>query len=96
MIAYCEDRNAQPPGPMLVDMARARRVSSDELLGLKPVKDRTSPRTARILNRLRRIEELRRAEQRAVLRYLEALLRDRNGGGAGTSSPHRRQRVASG
>ncbi len=94
VIAYYEDRNAQPPGPLLVDMARALRVSCDEILGLKPIKDTTSPRTARLLNRLRRIEELRPAEQRAVLRYLEALLRDRNGNGK--ASTQRRERVASG
>jgi hypothetical protein len=33
-----------------------------------------APRTARLLKRLQRIEELRRADQRAVLKLVEALL----------------------
>jgi transcriptional regulator with XRE-family HTH domain len=80
VIAYYEDEDAQPPGPMLVDLARALRVSVDQLLGVKPVKDAPNPRTARLLNRLRRIEDLPPADQRAVLRYLDALL-GRNGNG---------------
>src|SRR5205823_5936260 len=64
----------QPPGPMLVDLAKALRVSVDQLLGVKAFKESVSPRTARLLNRLRRIEELPPADQRAVLRYLDALL----------------------
>jgi len=74
VIAYYEEDGAQPPGPMLVDLAKALRVSVDQLLGIKPFKESVSPRTARLLNRLRRIEELSPADQRAVLRYLDALL----------------------
>ncbi len=44
VIAYYEADDAQPPGAMLVDLAKKLRVSSDELLGLKPVKKRPRPR----------------------------------------------------
>ena len=82
VIAYYEDKNAQPPGPMLADLAQALRVSIDQLLGVKPVKDLASPRTARLMNRLRRVEDLSPADQRALLRYLDALLiRHINGNG---------------
>jgi transcriptional regulator with XRE-family HTH domain len=74
VIAYYEEDGAQPPGPMLVDLAKALRISVDQLLGVKPLKEKTSPRTARLLNRLRRVEELSLADQRALLRYLDALL----------------------
>ncbi len=74
VIAYYEDDEAQPPGAMLADLAGALRVSVDELLGLKPVKEATSPKTARLLNRLRRVEELPPADQRIVLGTLDALL----------------------
>ena len=56
MIAYYELESAQPPGALLVDLARALKVSTDELLGLAPMSARTSPKTARLLKRLRRID----------------------------------------
>ena len=74
VIAYYEEDGAQPPGPMLVDLAKALRISVDQLLGVKPLKETPSPRTARLLNRLRRVEELPAPDQRALLRYLDALL----------------------
>ncbi len=91
VIAYYEEDGAQPPGPMLVDLARALRTSVDQLLGMKRFTETASPKTARLVNRLRRIEELPTAEQRAVLRYLDALLernrvsgrRSRDGNGRG-------------
>jgi hypothetical protein len=47
------------------------------LLGLKPVKDGTSPKTARLLKRLKKVEELPSADQRAVLKLVEALVETR-------------------
>ncbi|MGZ5429488.1 MAG: helix-turn-helix domain-containing protein [Thermoanaerobaculia bacterium] len=73
VIAYYEQDGAQPPGAMLVDLAKALRVSSDQLLGLKPVREKTSPRTARLLRRLQRIEELPAADRKAVLKILDGL-----------------------
>lgn len=74
VIAYYEGDDAQPPGPMLVDLARALRVSVDQLLGVKAVKDAADPRTARLMNRLKKVQDLRPADQRALLRYLDAML----------------------
>jgi len=74
VIAYYEADDAQPPGAMLVDLARALTVSTDELLGVTPVRERTPPKTARFLKRLRRIEELPPADQRAVLKLVDAML----------------------
>jgi transcriptional regulator with XRE-family HTH domain len=50
VIAYYESDGAQPPGALLAELAKVLRVSADELLGLKPVRDDTPPRTARLLN----------------------------------------------
>ncbi|MGQ0715342.1 MAG: helix-turn-helix domain-containing protein [Gemmatimonadaceae bacterium] len=77
VIAYYEAQSAQPPGALLVDLARALAVSADELLGMKPVRETVSPRTARLLKRLRRIEELPPADQRAVLKLVDAMLETR-------------------
>jgi transcriptional regulator with XRE-family HTH domain len=36
-IAYYEAEDAQPPGALLVDLARALDVTTDELLGVEPL-----------------------------------------------------------
>lgn len=77
MIAYYKAKSAQPPGALLVDLARVLRCSTDALLGVKPVSDTLSPKTARLLKRLRRIEELPAADQRAVLKLVDAMLETR-------------------
>jgi transcriptional regulator with XRE-family HTH domain len=74
VIAYYEHEDAQPPGAMLVDLARALRVSADQLLGLKPPKEKKSPRTARLLKRLQKVEQLPATDQRVVLKLVDGLL----------------------
>ena len=44
LIAYYEADDTQPAGAMLVDLAKALKVSADEVLGLKPVKNKASPK----------------------------------------------------
>lgn len=83
VIAYYETESEQPPGALLADLAKALRVSADVLLGLKAVKDGTSPKTARLLKRLRKVEELPAADQRAVLKLVEALVETRRRTGRG-------------
>jgi transcriptional regulator with XRE-family HTH domain len=77
MIAHYEREDAQPPGPILPDLARALGVTTDELLGVEPLPETTSPKTARLLKRLQRIEQLPPADQRAVLKVLDALIDSR-------------------
>jgi transcriptional regulator with XRE-family HTH domain len=74
VIAYYEHQEAQPPGAMLVDLAKALRVSTDQLLGLKPPKELTSPKTARLLKRLQKVEQLPATDQRVVLKLVDGLL----------------------
>jgi len=63
-------------GALVAGFAKALRVSADEILGLKDVA--ASSTNGRLLRRLQRIEELPLADQRAVLKFLGALL-DRHG-----------------
>ena len=77
MVAYYERDDADPPGPLIVDLARALRVSTDEMLGAKPLKEKASPKRARLLKKLQRVEDLPPADQRAVLKFVDALLTSR-------------------
>ncbi len=77
VITYYERDDALPPGAVLVHLAQVLRVGTDELLGVKPLKDSTSPKTARLLKRVKRVESLPAADRRAVLKLVDALLETR-------------------
>jgi transcriptional regulator with XRE-family HTH domain len=81
VIAYYEGDEAQPPGAMLVDLAKTLKVTSDELLGIKPLKEKASPKKARLLKRLEKVDELPPADQRAVLKFVDALVTSRQAAG---------------
>ena len=72
---------------MLVDLARALGVAVEELLGAKPIKEKLRPKTARLLTRLQRVEQLPPADQKAVLKFVDALVQSR---GLGNGSRGRR------
>ena len=74
VIVYYEGDGAQPPGAMLVDLARVLGVSTDELLGVTPLRDTPRPKVARLLKRLERLADLPPAEQRAVLKVVDGFL----------------------
>jgi transcriptional regulator with XRE-family HTH domain len=91
MIAYYERDGAQPPGAMLVDLAQVLRCSTDALLGVTAVGATLAPKTARLLKRLQRIEELPPADQRAVPKLVDAMLDTRRR----SAPPPRAKRKAS-
>lgn len=70
MIAHYERVDAQPPGAILPDLARALGVTTDTLLGLEPLNEEADPKTARLLKRLQRVQELPAPDQRALLNAL--------------------------
>jgi len=83
VIAYYEQDDSQPPGALLVDLARALGASADELLGLEPLQAQTPAKTARLLKRLGQVEKLPRGDQQAVLKFVDALLESRGFGSNG-------------
>ena len=80
VLSECEKGEIRLHGALLVRLARTLRVSSDEILGLKP-SDTTAPKDGRLARRLQRIKELPPRDRRSVLSILDALLEkhDRNG-----------------
>ena len=73
VVAYYEADDAQPPGAILVDLARTLAVSADQLLGLKPVRRTAPPKSRKLLKRLEKVEALPRGDQKAVFEYIEFL-----------------------
>ncbi len=77
VIAYYELESTQPPGAMLVDLARVLRVTTDELLGATPSRERVRPKIARLMKRLERVSDLPPTDQKAVLKFVDALIENR-------------------
>lgn len=74
VIAYYETESDQPPGALLVDLCKALKISADELLGIKTPKEPRDPKSARLMNRLKKVAELPPAKQRAVLQHIDGLI----------------------
>jgi transcriptional regulator with XRE-family HTH domain len=74
MVAYYESPEAHPPAHLLPDMARVLGVSTDELLGLAPVKRAKKIGSSRLQRRLQQIERLEPTEKRQILQVLDTLL----------------------
>lgn len=82
MVSYYEAESDQPPpGDVVAKFSKSLRTSSDELLGIKPLKEAVSMGSLRMLKRLQRIQKLPRHDQRTVLAVLDGLLAKRNGAG---------------
>ena len=73
-ISEYERGDLRVPGAVIVRIANALKVSTDEALGLEKPKTATLMNNRRLLRRLRRVDELPVADQRALIRFLDALL----------------------
>jgi hypothetical protein len=62
---------------VLQELARALGVSTDDLLGREELPEDTSLKRFRLMRRLQKVEQLPPADQRAVLKMVEALLEKR-------------------
>lgn len=74
-ISYYETEAEFPPAPALITLARVLRISTDELLGFKPIKldDEHSPEKRRLWKRFQKMASLPARDQRAVIRLIQSL-----------------------
>jgi transcriptional regulator with XRE-family HTH domain len=75
VIAYYEGETNYPPTHLIEPLAKALKVSADELLGIKKIKQELDPQHAALWRRLKKIESLPKRDQKALLHYLDALAR---------------------
>jgi transcriptional regulator with XRE-family HTH domain len=80
VIAYYEGETNYPPAHLIEPLAKALNVSVEELLGVKAIKQQRDPQHAALWRRLKKIETLPKQDQKALLHYLDALVR-KNGNG---------------
>lgn len=75
MIAYYETQAEPPPSYVLPRLAKALNASVDELIGVKPMKQKKSrPQRSRLLNRVRQIESLSPQDYRQVVQFIDTVV----------------------
>ena len=75
-ISYYENDIGYPPAPALIKLAQALQVTTDELLGVKPVKqDRghLDPELRSLWKKFQQVTNLPEKDQRAVIRLINSL-----------------------
>lgn len=75
VIYYYESETDYPPAHLIAPLAKALNVSTDELLGVKNIKQQLDPQYVALWRRLKKIEILPKKDQKALLHYLDALVK---------------------
>jgi transcriptional regulator with XRE-family HTH domain len=73
MISYYEGDTDYPPVGLLPNLAKLLGVTSDELLGIAPLKKTRQPDT-RLLRRMQQIEKLDSSKKRQVLQMIDTMI----------------------
>jgi transcriptional regulator with XRE-family HTH domain len=79
MVSYYESTTGNLPAPVLAKIAAILDVSTDELLGISPVRSKSakemdSPELRRLWKKFQKLQQLPVKDQRAVIRLLNSLV----------------------
>lgn len=74
LLSEYERGTVRVPGTIIAALARIYRTSSDEILGLKPLKEDGPFRDRRFIRRLERIEKLPKRAKQTLLKTLDTYL----------------------
>jgi transcriptional regulator with XRE-family HTH domain len=77
VIAYYEKETNYPPAHLIVPLARALKVTTDELLGMTETTEEIGSQTAALWRKLKIVETLPRTDQRAILHYITMVAKNR-------------------
>ena len=75
MVAYYETETVHPPTHLLPLLAKALGVSSDQLLGIEPVKENGKAKDNRLWRRFAQVEKLPPAQRKPIMQILDAFLK---------------------
>lgn len=75
IIAYYETESTHPPANLLVDLAKALNVTTDELLGIKPIKQKAAKTDNRLQRRIQQIEKLPTKDRRQLVQVIDTFLK---------------------
>jgi len=74
MISYYEGHTDYPPSALLPDLAEVLGVSTDQLLGVKPIKKTPKP-DSRLQRRVKQIEKLPTKDRRQLVQVIDTFLK---------------------
>ena len=73
MIVYYELESIHPPVALLPNLAQTLKISLEQLLGVKGIKDLGLSKEKGLMRRLKQLQELAPKEQRTVLTLIKSL-----------------------
>ncbi len=73
VIAYYEGETKYPPAHLIIPLAKALNLTTDELLGAKKFKEELNPNLAKVWRKLKIIESFSEKEKKAVLQYVDII-----------------------
>lgn len=73
VIAYYEGETKYPPAHLIIPLAKALNLTTDELLGVKNFKKELDPKLAKVWRRLKVVESFSEKEKKAVLQYVDII-----------------------
>jgi transcriptional regulator with XRE-family HTH domain len=73
-ISYYEAETQHPPGSLLLAIAKALGVTTDEMLGAIPIRKAARAGSSRLQRRLAQIEKLDAREKRQILQFLDTFI----------------------
>lgn len=74
-ISHYETEAAYPPVPVIAKIAKTLKVTTDELIGVKPlkIKNNSDPATRRLWKKFQKVKDLPVKDQRAIIRMVNSL-----------------------
>lgn len=74
MLVHYEKHGGHPSAQVLPTLAKALRVSTDELMGTKHVKENGRSRDNRLWRRFAQVEKLPVKQRRPIIQFIDAFL----------------------
>jgi len=74
MIAYYEGETEHPPATLLLGLATALSVTTDEILGVATLRKKAAKPDRRLQRRMQQLERMNPKEKRQALQILDALI----------------------
>jgi len=78
MLIHYEKHAGSPSSQLLPKLAKALNVSTDQLLGIKRIKENGRSRDNRLWRRFTRVEKLPPSERRPIIQFMDAILEKEN------------------
>ena len=78
VISYYERETQKPASKLLPQIAKVLGVSTDDLLGVTPVKSDARTRDARLMRKFKEVEQLPASDRKAIMQVIDAMVSKRN------------------